>query len=201
MYRPRRLKHKGISKLFMVTVPLGLFLIGYNFWCYLPDQIEPWEAENLLPSLSQPIAKSSLQPMAKPESAKLSPNTIVFPSRNNLSFSWREVSEVPKDLQTFGMLTWGQPITAKTGGTILANHIEGVVQRVLDIKPNEQILVVDSELHITRWRAVRLAKTLKTELPDLVSVAGARKLYIVTCTKLRSWKTYDGNLIIEFAPA
>lgn len=193
MYRPRRLKRKGISKLFIVTVPLGVILIGYNFWCYLPDRVQPWEAENLLPSIS-------FQPIAKPESDKLSPNTIIFPNRNNLSFSWREVSEVPKNLQIFGMLTWGQPITAKTGGSILANHIEGVVQEILDIKPNEQMLVVDSELNITSWRAIRLVKTLKSELPDLVSVGGARRLYIVTCTKLQSWREYDGNLIIEFVP-
>lgn len=97
---------------------------------------------------------------------------------------------IPDDVADVTRWSGSPAVTAATGATLIAGHIDnidqgaGALYPLHNITPGALICVTDGAGRLTRWAATDLSIHTKADLPADVFAAGsapARTLYLVTC--------------------
>lgn len=121
---------------------------------------------------------------------------------------------IPADVHRVGWWDGGATLTATTGSTLLAGHVdyvgqgEGAFYQLYRSRPGTVVYTADGAGRVSRWQVTRLLVVQKAKLPDWVFAgrAGARQLVMVTCggpvDEVPGYGgTYEDNVIAVAVPA
>lgn len=121
---------------------------------------------------------------------------------------------IPDDVHQVGLWAQGAGLSATTGTTLLAGHVnfvgqgDGAFADLYKAEPGMAIALVDAAGRPTRWRTVSMTVVTKSTLPPAVfaGTGGARRLILVTCGGPVDFVpgygySYRDNVIVTAVPA
>ncbi len=119
---------------------------------------------------------------------------------------------IPPDVHLAGLDTSSAALTARSGTTIIAGHVDnysqgdGVFYFLSQVQPGALITVTGPDRTLTSWRVYQVTVADKAALPSGIwSLSGPRRLVLVTCggpiEHTPAGNTYQDNVLIYATPA